>query len=127
MAAQARNLVNLENVTVAHGTRLLMDAVSLGVSEGDRIGIVGRNGGGKTTLLKTLTKAEEPHSGRVTHTSGLRVGVLTQDVRIDPSATVHAAVQLAKRPENAGKTIVVVLASYGERYLSTVLYEDLEA
>jgi energy-coupling factor transporter ATP-binding protein EcfA2 len=93
MAARPKvNLLNLENVTVAHGTRVLLDSVSLGVSEGDRIGIVGRNGGGKTTLLATLTKAEEPHSGRVTHTSGLRVGVLTQDVRIDPSSTVHAAV-----------------------------------
>ncbi|MDP9466572.1 MAG: ABC-F family ATP-binding cassette domain-containing protein [Actinomycetota bacterium] len=88
----AVNLVNLENVTVAHGTRLLMDGVSLGISEGDRIGIVGRNGGGKTTLLKTLVKAEEPHSGRVTHTSGLRVGVLTQDVRVDVGLTAHQAV-----------------------------------
>ncbi len=86
------NLLNLENVTVAHGTRLLLDGVSLGVSEGDRIGIVGRNGGGKTTLLTTLVKAEQPHSGRVTHNSGLRVGVLTQDVRVDPAATVHGAV-----------------------------------
>ena len=88
----AVNLVNLENVTVAHGTRLLMDGVSLGISEGDRVGIVGRNGGGKTTLLKTLVKAEEPHSGRVTHTSGLRVGVLTQDVRVDVGLTAHQAV-----------------------------------
>ena len=89
---QARNLVNLENVTVAHGTRLLLDGVSLGISEGDRIGVVGRNGGGKTTLLKTLIKDEEPHSGRVTHSGGLRVGVLSQDVRIDPRLTVHQAV-----------------------------------
>ena len=88
----AVNLVNLENVTVAHGTRLLMDSVSLGISEGDRIGVVGRNGGGKTTLLKTLVKAEEPHSGRVTHTSGLRVGVLTQDVRVDVRLTAHQAI-----------------------------------
>ena len=88
----AVNLVNLESVTVAHGTRLLLDEVSLGVSEGDRIGIVGRNGGGKTTLLKTLVKAEQPHSGRVTHTSGLRVGVLTQDVRVDVRLTAHQAI-----------------------------------
>jgi cysteine synthase A len=45
---------------------------------------------------------------------------------ISSGATVHAALQIAARPENAGKTIVVIVASYGERYLSTVLYEDLE-
>ncbi len=44
---------------------------------------------------------------------------------ISSGATVEAALQLAARPENAGRTIVVVVASYGERYLSTVLYEDL--
>jgi cysteine synthase len=45
---------------------------------------------------------------------------------ISSGATVHAAVQVAQRPENAGRTIVVIVASYGERYLSTVLYEDLD-
>ncbi len=88
----AVNLLNLENVTVAHGTRLLLDEVSLGVSEGDRIGVVGRNGGGKTTLLRTLVKAEEPHSGRVTHGNSLRIGMLTQDVRIAPELTAHQAI-----------------------------------
>jgi ABC transport system ATP-binding/permease protein len=86
------NLVNLERVSVSHGARTLLDEVSLGVSDGDRIGVVGRNGGGKTTLLKTLVKAEPPHSGRVTHTGGLRVGVLTQDVRVDETLTARDAI-----------------------------------
>jgi len=88
----AVNLVNLEQVQVSHGTRQLLDRVSLGISEGDRIGVVGRNGGGKTTLLKTLVKTEEPQSGRVTHAGGLRVGVLTQDVRVAEHLTAHQAV-----------------------------------
>jgi len=86
------NLVNLEDVTVAHGTKLLLDRVSLGIDDRDRIGVVGRNGGGKTTLLKTLLKVEEPHSGRVTHAGGLRVGMLTQDVRVDERLTAHQAI-----------------------------------
>jgi len=86
------NLVNLEDVTVAHGTKLLLDKVSLGIDDRDRIGVVGRNGGGKTTLLKTMLKAEAPHSGRVTHAGGLRVGVLTQDVRVDERLTAHQAI-----------------------------------
>jgi cysteine synthase A len=53
---------------------------------------------------------------------GIEEGILGG---ISSGATVHAAVELAKRPENSGKTIVVIVASYGERYLSTVLYEDL--
>jgi ATPase subunit of ABC transporter with duplicated ATPase domains len=72
------NLINLERATVGYGTRTLLDAVSLGVDEGDAIGVVGRNGDGKTTLLQILTAARAPDSGRVTHTSGLSVGYLRQ-------------------------------------------------
>jgi ABC transport system ATP-binding/permease protein len=85
----AVNLVNVEAVTKVYGTRALLDGVSLGVSEGDRIGVVGRNGDGKTTLIRLLAKLEEPDTGRVTHSGGLRFGVLTQHDSLDPAATVR--------------------------------------
>jgi ATPase subunit of ABC transporter with duplicated ATPase domains len=72
------NLINVERATVGYGTRILLDAVSLGIDEGDAIGVVGRNGDGKTTLLQVLTKVRDPDAGRVTHTSGLSVGYLRQ-------------------------------------------------
>ncbi|MFJ8693561.1 ABC-F family ATP-binding cassette domain-containing protein [Streptomyces roseolilacinus] len=85
----AANLVNVEAVSKVYGTRALLDGVSLGVSEGDRIGVVGRNGDGKTTLIRVLAKLEEADSGRVTHNGGLRLGVLTQHDSLDPAATVR--------------------------------------
>jgi ATP-binding cassette subfamily F protein uup len=72
------NLINVERATVTYGTRTLLEAVSLGVDEGDAVGVVGRNGDGKTTLLQVLTGSRRPDSGRVTHTSGLSVGYLHQ-------------------------------------------------
>ncbi|WP_102145360.1 ABC-F family ATP-binding cassette domain-containing protein [Mycobacterium hubeiense] len=72
------NLINVERATVSYGTRTLLDGVSLGIDEADAIGVVGRNGDGKTTLLSVLTGVREPDSGRVTHTSGLSVGYLRQ-------------------------------------------------
>ncbi|AWL38932.1 MULTISPECIES: ABC-F family ATP-binding cassette domain-containing protein [unclassified Streptomyces] len=85
----AVNLVNVEQVSKVYGTRALLDGVSLGVSEGDRIGVVGRNGDGKTTLIRMLAKLEEADTGRVTHSGGLRLGVLTQHDSLDPQATIR--------------------------------------
>ncbi|MEU0086156.1 ABC-F family ATP-binding cassette domain-containing protein [Streptomyces sp. NPDC006274] len=85
----AVNLVNVEAVSKVYGTRALLDGVSLGVSEGDRIGVVGRNGDGKTTLIRLLAKLEEPDTGRVTQSGGLRLGVLTQHDSLDPEATIR--------------------------------------
>ncbi|MFB6502531.1 MULTISPECIES: ABC-F family ATP-binding cassette domain-containing protein [unclassified Streptomyces] len=85
----AVNLVNVEQVSKVYGTRALLDGVSLGVSEGDRIGVVGRNGDGKTTLIRMLARLEEADSGRVTHSGGLRLGVLTQHDSLDPGATIR--------------------------------------
>ncbi|MBL1099005.1 ABC-F family ATP-binding cassette domain-containing protein [Streptomyces coffeae] len=85
----ATNLVNVEAVGKVYGTRALLDGISLGVNEGDRIGVVGRNGDGKTTLIRILAKLEPADTGRVTHAGDLRLGVLTQHDSLDPAATVR--------------------------------------
>jgi len=83
-----RVLVNLETVSKSFGITPLLDRVSAGVHEGDRIGVVGLNGGGKTTLLEVLTGLEEPDSGRVSRAGGLRSAVVTQRGELPPGATV---------------------------------------
>lgn len=85
----ATNLVNVEAVGKVYGTRALLDGISLGVNEGDRIGVVGRNGDGKTTLIRILAKLEPADTGRVTHAGDLRLGVLTQHDSLDPAATIR--------------------------------------
>ncbi|MDA2805962.1 ABC-F family ATP-binding cassette domain-containing protein [Nocardiopsis suaedae] len=92
------NLVNLQEVSLAYGPLVLLDGVSLGIDEGDRIGVVGRNGGGKSTLVSVLAQATEPDSGRVIHNRGLRVGFLHQRDSF-PDTTVGAYV-LGDRAEH---------------------------
>ncbi len=86
------NLVNLERVSKSYGVRPLLDEVSLGVGAGERVGVVGRNGDGKTTLLRVLGGLEPPDTGRVSQSRGLHLGYLTQGDDLDPAATVRAAV-----------------------------------
>ena len=82
------NLINLEQVSKTYGLKTLLDGVSLGVQSGDRIGIVGVNGGGKTTLLEVLTGIEPPDAGRVSHTSDLRMAVVTQRFDLPDELTI---------------------------------------
>ena len=72
------NLISLEKAAKAYAHRNLLDGVSLGVSAGDRIGVVGRNGAGKSTLLALLAGRVAPDTGRVAMAAGLRVGYLPQ-------------------------------------------------
>ena len=74
------NLINLENVEKSYGLKTLLDKVSLGINEGDRIGVVGLNGGGKSTLLKVISKQVPADAGRVSHNNDLRLAMVTQDV-----------------------------------------------
>jgi ATPase subunit of ABC transporter with duplicated ATPase domains len=87
------NIINLDRVTKGYGMAgVLLDAVSLGVDDTDRIGVVGLNGAGKTTLLRLLTRAEQPDAGRVTHRRDLRIAALPQALDLDPAATVRDVV-----------------------------------
>lgn len=84
-----RNLLNLENVTVDYGKGQVLDAVSLGVNLGDRIGVVGRNGGGKSTLMRMMAGTEKPHGGRVSHSADCQVSALQQIDTMDPDLSVR--------------------------------------
>lgn len=86
------NLINCEDVSLSYGLKPLLNHVSLGINETDRIGIVGLNGGGKTTLLEILTGLQEPDSGRVSRRSNLRFAVVTQRSPLPPGATVGEAI-----------------------------------
>ena len=82
------NLVSVENVSKSFGLKTLLDGVSLGVQTGDRIGVVGLNGGGKSTLLKVLTGQEQPDEGRVSLMNDIRVAMVTQEANLNPEDTV---------------------------------------
>ena len=82
------NLVSVENVSKSFGLKTLLDRVSLGVQTGDRIGVVGLNGGGKSTLLKVLTGQEQPDEGRVSLMNDIRVAMVTQEANLNPEDTV---------------------------------------
>lgn len=87
------HLLGGETLRLAYPNRVVFDAVTVGVNDGDRIGIVGRNGDGKSSLLGLLTGRITPDSGRVTRRGGLRVAALEQADTLDPAHTVaHALV-----------------------------------
>ncbi|CAM3503705.1 ABC-F family ATP-binding cassette domain-containing protein [Nocardioides dubius] len=100
------NLINLERVSKSYGIRPLLSDVSLGIAVGERIGIVGRNGGGKTTLLEVLAGIEEPDTGRVSRNRGLHIGYLHQGDELDDTHTVREAVLRGKADhEWAGEAV----------------------
>ena len=93
----ARNIINIEGVSKAFDIRPLLVDVSLGISEGERIGIVGRNGGGKSTLIKILAGLEEPDAGRVTRANWAKLGSLSQVDSAGAGATVRDVVVGVKK------------------------------
>ena len=86
------HLLGAEALHLEFPTRIVFDSVSLGVDEGDRIGVVGRNGDGKSSLLAMLAGRLEPNGGRVTVRRGVHIGVLDQGDTLDDADTVASAV-----------------------------------
>jgi ATP-binding cassette subfamily F protein uup len=89
VSAPPRNLVNLKDVAKGYGSRSVLDGVTLGVAAGDRIGIVGRNGDGKSTLLSLIAGAQEPDAGTVTRAGGLGLAQLGQGDELDEERTIR--------------------------------------
>ncbi|MCH6471099.1 ABC-F family ATP-binding cassette domain-containing protein [Sinomonas terrae] len=86
------HLLGGENLSISFGTRTVLDGVTVGLNEGDRVGIVGRNGDGKSTLMRLLSQRAEPDGGRVTWRRGVHVGYLDQGDVLDGDLDVGRAI-----------------------------------
>ena len=82
------NLLNVENISKTYSEKILLNNVSFGINEGDKIGIIGLNGSGKSTLLKIVTGKDEFFDGLITKGKGVRVEYLEQNSEFDSNATV---------------------------------------
>ncbi len=83
--------LQIENLTKSYGDRILFADVTFGVNEGDKIGLIAKNGMGKTTLLRCIAGTESPDDGAVTFRNGIRTGFLEQVPLLDNSQTVLQA------------------------------------
>lgn len=82
------HLLGAQAIGLEYPNSVVLESASLGIEEGDRIGVVGRNGGGKSSLLRILAGTLDPTEGFVTRRGGVRIGVLEQDDTLDADATV---------------------------------------
>ncbi len=89
--AAPRNLVNLKDVAKGYGSRSVLRDITLGVAAGDRIGVVGANGGGKSTLLRLISGAETPDAGAITREGDLHLALLGQRDELDDAHTIREA------------------------------------
>lgn len=113
------NLITIENITKNYGTKAIIDNVSLGINEGDKIGLIGVNGTGKSTLLKIISGVEECDEGKITKSNGIRVEYLSQNPNFDFNATILEQVFKGNSPE------MRLLREY-EEVLSKVNFGELE-
>ena len=86
------NILNIEHIHKVFGEKVIFDDVSFGVQEGDKIGIIGINGTGKSTLLKMIAGVQEPDEGQIVMQNGLRIAYLAQNPEFPENATVSSYV-----------------------------------
>lgn len=90
--AAVRPLITSDSVTMTRGITTVLDDVTVAVNEGDRIGVVGLNGGGKSTLLGVLTRSIEPDSGRVTHGRSVEIATVAQRAQSSSASVIQTIV-----------------------------------
>ena len=93
MSSPGPALISGKDLTLAFGLRRVLDGATIAVSEGEKVGLVGRNGAGKTSLLRLLAGVEQPDSGEISRRRQLRAGYLPQEFALDDAATVRANVE----------------------------------
>lgn len=93
------NLLTIENLSKSYTERMLFDNISLGINEGDKIGVIGINGTGKSTLLKMIAGLEEPDSGTITKGKKVRIGYLAQTPSFDDTLSILQNVVLNQKAE----------------------------
>ena len=87
------NVINIEHISKIYGEKIIFDDASFGVQEGDKIGIVGINGTGKTTLLRMIAGTEVPDDGQIIRQNGMKIAHLTQNPVFPEGATILSYVQ----------------------------------
>jgi ATP-binding cassette subfamily F protein uup len=122
------NIVSLESVGKQFAERPLFEHVALGIEAGEHIGLVGVNGSGKTTLLRIVAGAEQPDTGRVSMSRGLRVAYLPQNPQLDPDLTVIEQIFCGDTPEMRllrayEQAVAALAATPGNQHLQDAMAE----
>ena len=94
------NILNMEHISKVYGDKVIFDDISVGIHQGDKIGIIGINGTGKTTFLRILAGLEEADEGQVVRQNGLRLSYLSQHPQFPEGATILSYVSEGKREED---------------------------